>query len=158
MHNGLVGSWPRLRRRVEALIPDELYPSRIGTTDSEALFLAILGRGMIGSNTPREPVDAICEVLEELNGLVNSDGYSDRFRFTAALSNGRDLYAVRYAINDDANSLYYREESNSLVVASEPLDLDYDNWTAVENGSVLVSKADHGVEIAPLAERLLNAA
>jgi predicted glutamine amidotransferase len=40
MHNGFVGGWPRLRRRIEALIPDELFPSRIGTTDSEALFLA----------------------------------------------------------------------------------------------------------------------
>ena len=30
-------------------------------------------------------------------------------RFTAALTNGRDLYAFRYAANDKANSLYYRE-------------------------------------------------
>src|SRR3954470_20531791 len=46
MHNGFVGGWPRLRRRVEALIPDEFFPARVGTTDSEALFLAILGAGM----------------------------------------------------------------------------------------------------------------
>ena len=46
MHNGFVGNWSRLRRQVEALIPDELYPSRIGTTDSEAIFLAILGADM----------------------------------------------------------------------------------------------------------------
>ncbi len=45
MHNGLIGDWSRLRRSVEALIPDELYGSRIGTTDSEAVFLAILGAG-----------------------------------------------------------------------------------------------------------------
>ena len=46
MHNGFVGGWPRLRRRIEALIPDELFAARVGTTDSEALFLAILGGGM----------------------------------------------------------------------------------------------------------------
>src|SRR6201995_2373321 len=34
MHNGFVGSWNRLRRKVEALTPDALYPSRLGTTDS----------------------------------------------------------------------------------------------------------------------------
>jgi predicted glutamine amidotransferase len=44
MHNGFVGGWNRLRRRVEALIPDEMYFSRIGTTDSEAIFLAIMGQ------------------------------------------------------------------------------------------------------------------
>ena len=56
MHNGLVGNWSRLRRQVEALIPDELYGSRIGTTDSEAVFLAILGAGgdkdPIGATSP----------------------------------------------------------------------------------------------------------
>ena len=46
MHNGFIGSWTRLRRQVEALIPDNLYPSRIGTTDSEAIFLAIMGAGI----------------------------------------------------------------------------------------------------------------
>ena len=45
MHNGMIGNWSRLRRKVEALIPDEVYGSRIGTTDSEAVFLAILGAG-----------------------------------------------------------------------------------------------------------------
>ncbi len=32
--------------QVEGLIPDELYPARIGTTDSEAIFLAMMGAGM----------------------------------------------------------------------------------------------------------------
>jgi glutamine amidotransferase len=45
MHNGLIGNWARLRRQVESLIPDESYGSRVGTTDSEAVFLAILGAG-----------------------------------------------------------------------------------------------------------------
>src|SRR5688572_22397997 len=37
MHNGTIGNWTRIRRQVESLIPDELYGSRIGTTDSEAI-------------------------------------------------------------------------------------------------------------------------
>ncbi len=48
MHNGYIGDWSRLRRPVEALIPDELYPSRAGTTDSEAIFLGLLGCGLMG--------------------------------------------------------------------------------------------------------------
>ena len=42
MHNGLIGDWTRIRRKVEAMIPDALYASRTGTTDSEAMFHAIL--------------------------------------------------------------------------------------------------------------------
>jgi predicted glutamine amidotransferase len=52
MHNGFLGNWIRWRGHVETLIPDELYPSRIGTTDSEAIFLAILGAGI---NEPAQP-------------------------------------------------------------------------------------------------------
>src|SRR5207247_10731832 len=104
MHNGMIGNWGRLRRRVEALIPDEFYGSRIGTTDSEAVFLAILGAG-----GDKDPVGATERVLAALTKMVSTDGYREPLRFTAALANGRDLYAFRYAANDNANSLYYRE-------------------------------------------------
>ena len=45
MHNGSIGEWPLIRRQVEALIDDKFYPRRFGTTDSEAVFLAILSAG-----------------------------------------------------------------------------------------------------------------
>jgi glutamine amidotransferase len=46
MHNGFIGDWNRLRRKIESFIPDEVYPARLGTTDSEAAFLAIMGAVM----------------------------------------------------------------------------------------------------------------
>jgi glutamine amidotransferase len=107
MHNGFVGSWNRLRRKVESMIPEALYPSRVGTTDSEAVFLAIMGAGV-----EREPVEAARRVLLSLCELVNEDGHHDRMRFTAALANGHDLFAFRFAENDNANTLYYREDAN----------------------------------------------
>src|SRR4051794_8644742 len=103
MHNGFIGSWARVRRQVEALIPDELYSARVGTTDSEAVFLAILGAG-----GARDPVGGTRDVLRRLTHLMN-EGTRDPLRFTAALANGHDLYAFRYAVNDHANTLYYRE-------------------------------------------------
>ena len=45
MHNGQVGDWSLIRRRVEALIPDELYKAASARPNSEAVFLAILGAG-----------------------------------------------------------------------------------------------------------------
>ena len=32
MHNGQIGGWPLIRRKVESLIPDEYYGARTGTT------------------------------------------------------------------------------------------------------------------------------
>jgi predicted glutamine amidotransferase len=132
MHNGFVGGWPRLRRRIEALIPDNLFPSRIGTTDSEALFLAILGGGM------EDPVAATERVLSQVAAMV--DEVKQPFRFTAALSNGRDIYSFRYATNDSANTLYYRESADEILVVSEPIDRDHSLWTSVPENSVLIAK------------------
>ena len=61
-------------------------------------------------------------------------------RFTSALSNGRDLYAFRYANTENANTLYYREAGESVVVVSEPLDGDRDCWKPVPSGHVVVSQ------------------
>ena len=65
MHNGLIGNWTRLRRKVESLIPDEFYGSRIGTTDSEAVFLAILGAG-----GDKDPLGATARTLATITDMV----------------------------------------------------------------------------------------
>ncbi len=142
MHNGLVASWPRLRRRVEALIPDALYPSRIGTTDSEAIFLAIMGEGV-----DEDPVRATARIVTKLTQMVN--GGEDRLRFTAALSNGRDLYAFRYAANDGSNTLYYRDKGSGTVIVSEPLDFDRASWLAVPDNHVIAARAGEPAKVLP---------
>jgi len=148
MHNGFIGNWARLRRQVEALIPDALYPARIGTTDSEAIFLAIMGAGM------DDPVAATEATLARLAELVGPD----RMRFTAALANGKDLYAFRYAANDRANTLYYRETEQGIVVVSEPLDKDHRNWVPVPENHVLVAKAGQRTRIIPFLQEQREAA
>jgi len=152
MHNGFIGGWNRLRRQVEALIPDKLYPSRIGTTDSEAVFLAIMGAGM------NDPVAATGQTLTRLTALLDQTEPADRLRFTAALSNGQDLYAFRYAVNDQANTLYYREAGNNIVVVSEPLDSEPGTWQSVPENHVLVAVAGERARILPLLHRHREAA
>jgi predicted glutamine amidotransferase len=152
MHNGFVGSWSRLRRRVEALIPDALYPARIGTTDSEAIFLAMIGAGM------DQPVAAAESVLALITNLANETDPGDRFRFTAALSNGKDLYAFRYAVNDKANTLYYRENDRGIVIVSEPLDSDLKSWTAVPENTVVIANPKGRARMVPLFQRQQEAA
>jgi glutamine amidotransferase len=152
MHNGFIGSWSRLRRQVEDLIPDKLYAARIGTTDSEAIFLAIMGAGI------ENPVAAAEKVLAKLTDFVNQNEPGDHLRFTAALSNGRDLYAFRHAVNDRANTLYYRESEENIVIVSEPLDRDHRNWVSVPENHVLVASAGRRARILPLLRRHREAA
>jgi predicted glutamine amidotransferase len=153
MHNGIIGNWARLRRRAEALIPDEFYGSRIGTTDSEAVFLAILGAG-----GDKDPLGATARVLTSLTEMVSSKGYREPLRFTAALANGRDLYAFRYAANDQANSLYYRESGDNVVIVSEPLDTNRTHWKQVPPGHAIVAREGERLTLEPfLAEQRVAA-
>ena len=143
MHNGFVGSWNRLRRKVEALIPDAYYPSRTGTTDSEAVFLAMMGSGL-----DSDPLGATQRVLQTLAGLVSEGQHRERLRFTSAIANGRDLYAFRVAVNDDANTLYYRQAGGQVIVVSEPFDKESD-WIEVPPNHALIARASEFARIVP---------
>ena len=136
MHNGFVAEWPSLRRSIENLIPDALYPCRAGTTDSEAIFLAILGAGAAD-----EPVAATARVLGHLEEMLRLRGPENQLRFTAALTDGDTIYAFRYAVNDSANTLYYRSGADGTVIASEPLDKDRTLWEAVPESHFLAAES-----------------
>ena len=69
-------------------------------------------------------------------------------RFTAALANGRDLFAFRFAANDKANTLYFREDGERLIVVSEPFDKD-PNWIEVPPNHVLIALASQSAEVVP---------
>src|SRR5258707_9327681 len=147
MHNGQVGDWSLIRRRVEALIPDELYKARIGTTDSEAVFLAILGAG-----AETDPVAATMRTLGVLTDMVRASGTTEPLRFTSALSDGENLYAFRYSNNDTPNTLYYRESQDNVVIVSEPLDTERANWKAVPQAHLIIARAHGPVELLPFPE------
>lgn len=147
MHNGQVGDWSLIRRKVEDLIPDEFYKSRAGTTDSEAVFLAILGAG-----ANADPIAATMRTLTALTELVSTSGTAEPLRFTAALADGKNLYAFRFAYGGSANTLYYRETGHSVVVVSEPLDMERDVWKLVPPGHLIVARPDKPVLLQPFPE------
>ncbi len=151
MHNGFVGSWNRLRRKVEALIPDALFPSRTGTTDSEAVFLAMMGAGL-----DHDPIGATHRVLQSLFALVNEGDRREKLRFTSALANGRDLYAFRCAANDNANTLYFRETGGQVIVVSEPFDKE-PGWIEVPPDHALVARASEPAKMVPFKIAISNA-
>lgn len=146
MHNGQIGNFMLLRRRIENLIPDEFYVGRHGSTDSEAIFLTALSR-----MTEAGPVAAITSVLADVKTLMTETGACDALRFTAALTDGESVYAFRWACDGKAPSMYWRRDgSDDLVIVSEPYDDDRTFWNPIPQGSVLVAKAGAAVEILPL--------
>ena len=145
MHNGQFGGYDGWRRAAEALIPDDLYAHRKGATDSEALFLAALGEGLAA-----DPAGAMERATLRFQALAEARGTLPHVRLTAAFSDGRRLYAVRYASDDQAPSLYYRwsPSRSGFAVVSEPLEADEPGWLEVPPGSFCVFDG-HEVAIRP---------
>ena len=147
MHNGQIGDYCAIRRRLDAMIPDELYQHRAGTTDSEALFLASFAFGLTSN-----PVEALTATLRRVHAMMLEAGCREALRATMAVTDGRDLFALRWASDNCAPTLYWRQTEHDLMVVSEPLDRERALWREVPQNCVLSARAGASVSIASLGE------
>lgn len=145
MHNGQIGGFEKIRRRLESALPDVLYDHRQGTTDSELFFLMCVQHGL--DEDPQAAVEgATRRVLE----AAAEAGIEPAFKLTAAFADGERLLAVRYASRGTAPTLYtgaFRTGSGRCVV-SEPFDRNEPNWQAIPEGSFL-TVARSGMTVLP---------
>lgn len=132
MHNGQVSGFDRFRKDADMLIPSDLYAHRKGATDSEALFLVACGFGL--DHAPKAALEAAVARFED---LARAAGTCPLVRFTAAITDGRHLHAVRYATDAFAPSLYYRwdEDMEGWALVSEPFGTSRNDWIEVPKGS-----------------------
>lgn len=147
MHNGQVGGYDGFRRDADMMIPDDLYPQRKGATDSEALFLIALAEGL-----DRDPQGGLERAAARLAALSRAKGCGPHLRLTCCFSDGETLYAVRYATDDKAPSLWHRwsDTRGGRAVVSEPLEADEGDWQAIPPGSFCRFRGAE-VEIRPFA-------
>lgn len=133
MHNGQVGGWPRIRRRLEARLSDARYGERRGSTDSEVLFLMLEAAALAA-----DPVAALAAILAQTRAIMQEADIDEPLRLTAALTDGHRLYAFRYASDARPPSLYWQRSRDGITVVSEPIDACRANWTPVEPDTVLI--------------------
>lgn len=147
MHNGQIGGYARIKRRLELAIPEELYHHRTGTTDSELLFLLMLANGLA-----RDPERAMAATLSTVEAEMAACGVAEPLKITAAISDGRALYALRYSSDGVPPTLYTKccGEHGGILVVSEPLDEVRDGWTAVPAQSLVRVEGD-SVDVTPFA-------
>ncbi|HMK80409.1 MAG TPA: class II glutamine amidotransferase [Xanthobacteraceae bacterium] len=145
MHNGQIGGWQRVRRALESQIPDGYYASRNGTTDSEAIFLLLLALGFSS-----DAEGAFARVVALIEQHMAARAVNEPFRFTAAISDGKTLFAIRYASDARPPTLYVnaRGPDRGALVVSEPIDDASMRWDAVPAQSFLrIDRA--GVSVSP---------
>ncbi|MDO7556732.1 MAG: class II glutamine amidotransferase [Loktanella sp.] len=123
-HNGQIPHFASIRRRMEAALPDNLFASRRGTTDSEMIFLTLLANGL--DNNPSEAMRTTLDII----GPATDQG---PIRLTTVFSNGSSLFAFRYASDGCCPTLYLSGvlDNGGRSLASEPLCGDASKWTTV---------------------------
>lgn len=150
MHNGAVGEFARLERRLESHLSNMLYQRREGATDSELVFLLAVQMGL--SRDPRGALSAVVALIAEEAAII---GVAPSIRLACAFSDGRTLYGLRYANDGDAPSLFIGESAAGVSLVSEPYEHPAKDWRAVPaQGFVAID--DRGVAVRPfdpLAER-----
>jgi len=146
MHNGQIGGYDRLRRRLDSKIPDDLYPCRVGTTDSESAFYLLFRHGV-----ETDPLGALRRTLADIEDEMATAQVTDPLRFTAALTDGERVIAVRYASDREPPSLYWRQDADRVIIVSEPLDSEAQRWNCVPPNHLLVCTRQDGVTLLPVA-------
>lgn len=129
-HNGQVPHIARIRREIETQLPDEIYALRRGTTDSELMFLLLLANGL-----DHDPSKAMAATIKTLS----ANSVDGPVRITCVLSDGESLFAMRYASDQRAPSLYLSGnlDNGGRAVSSEPLSMESANWSAVPPNKLL---------------------
>jgi glutamine amidotransferase len=129
MHNGQIARFDKVRRQLEAQLPDALYAMRQGATDSELIFLLLLANGL-----ERNCQTAVTRTIEMIESAA--PGGKRPNRLTCVLSDGQTLFGFRHASDRQSPTLYFSQRflADGLVVASEPLDGGEETWHAIPDG------------------------
>jgi glutamine amidotransferase len=163
MHNGDLGGFQLMRRKLLDGLSDEAFGSIKGTTDSEHIFAVFLDRleatPDAGSRTERlaQAMEATIQHVESLRGEVAPDRPA---LLNLVVCDGRNAVVARYTSGHlPANSLYFSKgrmylcekglchmeaegpEHSAVLVVSEPLD-EADHWIRVSPGDMLLVTPD----------------
>jgi glutamine amidotransferase len=93
-------------------------------------------------------MSAMAEMIRFVESLAENIIGSALVRYTAAFSDGKSLYAIRYATDRKAPTLYASLVGKGYCLVSEPLNDDIDAWAEIPDGSA-VTLGETGLDIAP---------
>jgi glutamine amidotransferase len=171
MHNGAIAGFPLIKRAMLARLSDESFHAIEGSTDSEHLFALFLDhlREYRGEDSLEAMGDALEAAVETVVSLQRQHDIGEESQVNVAVSDGVEAVALRYTTSDvkKAPSMYWHEgrryeckdgnvcmldpdvRSDTVIVASEPLSLDY-GWEAVAPQTMLLVKEHRRVHFRQL--------
>ncbi len=170
MHNGSIGGFARIRRRLEAGLSEETYSGIQGTTDSElafALFLDAYARVRAEDATERM-VGALTEAVAKIEWTADDAGVTEASYLNFAVTDGRRAVVMRYATPPKMPASLWGchgrqfvcegavcrmrdpgKEGAATIVCSEPLSVDGD-WQKIPAQNMVVIEGGGHAELLPI--------
>ena len=148
VHNGEIRGIEKLRRDLLLQVDPGLFTQILGTTDSELMFYLALTCGL-----ERDPLGAVSRMAGLVESAGRERGVEAPLRMTLGISDGESIWAVRYASDGKAPTLYHSRDAGDLTevnpeivatlgdqaraIVSEPIGKFAQIWAEVPQGSAL---------------------
>lgn len=156
-HNGEIHEIEKSKRDLLFAVAPEYFNNIQGTTDSELMFHLALTFGL-----ERDPLGAVERMAGFVEETARRNGVEESLWMTLAFSEGKNLYAVRYASDGDAPTLFYTRDIEDIarlnpqhreglkerfgdcfrLVVSEPMGGLADAWVEVPQATALIVSGD----------------
>jgi predicted glutamine amidotransferase len=150
VHNGEIFEVEKIRRDLLMEIGPEYFNNVLGTTDSEVLFHLALTFGL-----EKDPLGALERMAGCVEAVGKAAGIAESLWMTLGISDGKSVWAVRYASDGEAPTLYYSKAVEDLqalgldpdtaerlgpdarAIVSEPIGKLVHAWETVPQSSAL---------------------
>ena len=163
VHNGYVGDFHIIRRDLMWAIDPELFAGMVGSTDTEVVFRLALTFGL-----EEDPIRALERTVRMIETTATERGVAPMVQGTFGVSDGSSLWAVRYATEGRARSLFASADVDSLhllypekkmwfatatsgdrLIASEPFSDLPGVWHEIDESSAVIVRSGGQLEHEP---------
>jgi glutamine amidotransferase len=175
VHNGFVADFHLLRRDLMLAIEPALFPQVQGSTDTEVVFHLALTLGL-----EQDPIGALERTIGLIEKTADGHGITGAVQGSFGVSDGSTLWAVRYASEGPARSLFASADASAIrhlypdnerfqrltdddrLIVSEPFsdlpgiwhEIPQATAVTVRHGGVLEQQAFRPVSTDPLSAQL----
>jgi glutamine amidotransferase len=166
VHNGFIAGFPELRRELLFAVDPELFAAIEGSTDTEVVFGLALTLGL-----EDDPVDALERTVGLIEDAASRRGVAGAVQATFGVSDGTSLWAVRYATEGRARSLFASADVDSVralhpdnprfrqlsaddrLIVSEPFSDLPGVWDEIPEGTAVLVRRGGVLEQRPFRPR-----
>jgi glutamine amidotransferase len=151
VHNGYIGDFHTIRRDLMLAIDPGLFADITGSTDTEVVFRLALTFGL-----EDDPIQALERTVGLIEATATARGVAPLVQGTFGVSDGDSLWAVRYATEGRARSLFASADvatvrqlapdnprvahlaDDDRVIASEPFAELPGGWHEIDESSAVI--------------------